>query len=105
MSSLLFRKPTSCDDRIYGPDWRHWRDPEIPDRIEPVSWLLDRHRGASVANKVALQCGEDRLTYAELPDRIDRYAAVLASAHDLAQDRSPSVARRRRQEDVTAHAA
>ena len=80
MSSLLIRQPTVCDDRIYGPDWRRWRDPEIPDRIEPVSWLLDRHHGTPVADKTALLCGDDRITYADLPVRIDRYAAALVRA-------------------------
>ena len=39
---MLKRVPTAFDDRIYGPDWRAWVDPEVPDEIAPTALLLDQ---------------------------------------------------------------
>jgi benzoate-CoA ligase len=78
MSNLLSRVPTSCDDRIYSDEWRQWRDPDIPQSFDPVSYLIDRHKNTVVANKPAIVCNDDTVTYAELSERIARYATALA---------------------------
>jgi hypothetical protein len=43
--------PTPYDDKIYGAEWRAWRDPQVPDWIDPVGALLDRHRGTTIDSK------------------------------------------------------
>jgi len=44
---MLDRTPSPHDDKIYAEDWRQWRDPAVPDWIDPIDVLLRRHRGAA----------------------------------------------------------
>jgi len=76
---MLERAPTAYDDRIYETDWRAWRDPEIPDWIDPISVLIGRHLATPVATKPAIVHGGQSTTYGELADLIRGYAAGLAS--------------------------
>jgi benzoate-CoA ligase family protein len=78
MSNLLSRTPTSYDDRIYSDEWRNWRDPDIPQWLDPVGWLIDRHQNTPVAAKPAVVCNDDTVTYAELAGQVARYATALA---------------------------
>ncbi len=78
MSNLLSRTPTSYDDRIYSDEWRNWRDPDIPQWLDPVGWLIDRHQNTPVAAKPAIVCNDDVVTYAELAGQVARYATALA---------------------------
>ena len=78
MSNLLSRTPTSYDDHIYSDEWRNWRDPDIPQWLDPVGWLIDRHLNTPVAAKAAIVCNDDAVTYAELADQVARYASALA---------------------------
>lgn len=78
MSNLVSRVPTPYDDRIYSDDWRQWRDPDIPQTLDPVSYLIDRHQNTPVAAKPAIVCGDETVTYAELAGEVARYAAALA---------------------------
>ncbi len=78
MSNLLSRVPTPYDDRIYSDDWRQWRDPDIPQTLDPVSYLIDRHQNTPVAAKPAIICGDETVTYAELAGEVAHYAAALA---------------------------
>lgn len=78
MSNLLSRAPTPYDDRIYSDEWRHWRDPDIPQMLDPVSYLIDRHQNTPVAAKPAIICGEETVTYARLAGEVAHYAAALA---------------------------
>jgi benzoate-CoA ligase len=79
MSNLLSRVPTPYDDRIYSDEWRKWRDPDVPPMLDPVSYLIDRHQNTAVAAKPAIVCGNETVTYAELPSQIARYATALAA--------------------------
>jgi benzoate-CoA ligase len=76
----LDRAPTRCDAEIYPADWRAWRDPQVPDWIDPIGVLLARHRGTPVEGKPALCAGDDTLTYSQLAAAIERYAGALAAA-------------------------
>jgi benzoate-CoA ligase len=78
MSNPLHRARTPFDDRIYPDDWRLWRDPDVPEWLDPVGWLLDRHRNTPIADKPAVVCNDDAVTYAELSDRVAQHAAALA---------------------------
>ena len=76
---MLDRAPTPSDDNIYTPDWRGWRDPEIPDSIDPVEVLLGRHLATPAEGKPAIVADGASVTYGELAKLVDRYAGTLAS--------------------------
>src|SRR5664280_1853824 len=78
MSNPLHRAPTPYDNLIYSDDWRRWRDPEVPAWIDPVSWLLDRHRDTTIAAKTAIVCNSDSVTFAELTARVTAFSNALA---------------------------
>jgi acyl-coenzyme A synthetase/AMP-(fatty) acid ligase len=78
MNNLLHRAATPYDDQIYSDDWRLWRDPEVPAWIDPVGWLLDRHRDTPIAAKTAIICNEESVTYSELSERVTAYGNALA---------------------------
>jgi len=76
---MLDRVPTPYDDKIYTPDWRAWRDPEIPDWVDPVEALLGRHLGTPAETKLAIVADGEVVTYRELARQIERYAGALAA--------------------------
>jgi benzoate-CoA ligase len=78
MSNPLNRAPTPYDDHMYPDDWRRWRDPDVPEWLDPAGWLIDRHQNTPIAAKPAIVCGDDMVTYSELADQVARYAAALA---------------------------
>ena len=76
---MLDRAPTSYDDSIYTPDWRAWRDPEIPDWIDPIDALLGRHLGTPAETKPAIVADGEAVTYGELARQIERHSGALAA--------------------------
>lgn len=74
------RAPTNYDDKIYPADWRAWCDPPVPDWIDPIDVLLGRHLGTPREAKPAICAGQETLSYRELADAIERYAAALKAA-------------------------
>ena len=77
--AVLDRVRTSYDDNIYSAEWRAWKDPDIPDWIDPVGALMDRHRGTPAETKTAIIADGTPITYAELADLIRRYSGGFAS--------------------------
>lgn len=77
---MLERKPTEYDDKIFGPDWRAWRDPELPEYLTPVDELVDRHVREGRGGDIALETDEGAITYADLSERLAAYSAALAEA-------------------------
>jgi benzoate-CoA ligase len=75
---LIDRAPTPYDEKIYGPEWRAWRDPEIPELIDPIDVLIGKHLGAQIADKTAIVADGETVTYRELAERIARAADALA---------------------------
>jgi benzoate-CoA ligase len=75
---MLDRTPTPYDDKIYPPDWRAWRDPEIPEWIDPIEVLLGRHLGTPVEKKSAAIIDGKAVTYGELARLVERYCGALA---------------------------
>ncbi len=63
---MITRAETRFDDRIYPPDWRAWRDPEIPEFFNPVAVLFDRHLGTATADKPALLVDGAPTSYRDL---------------------------------------
>jgi len=84
---MLDSAPTPYDDKIYTPDWRAWRDPEMPAWIDPIDVLLTRHLGTSAEGKPAIVA--DGLTkprayivlrdgFKETPALLDELRAAVA---------------------------
>lgn len=67
------------DDAIYSPEWHAWRDPDIPERIDPIEVLIGRHRGTPVERKPAIIADGESISYAALDALIRQYSAGLAS--------------------------
>jgi benzoate-CoA ligase len=84
---MLERVPTSYDDRIYGPEWRAWVDPEIPDAVTPTALLLDRHLGTPVEHKAAVIIDGEATTYRVLAARVATAAGGLRAIGVLPEDR------------------
>jgi benzoate-CoA ligase len=84
---MLERAPTAFDDRIYGPDWRAWVDPEVPDEIAPTALLLDRHLGTPVEHKAALIVDGETTSYGALARLVAAVSAGLAAYGVVPEDR------------------
>ena len=76
---MLDRLPTLFDEKIYSADWRGWRDPDVPEWIDPVGMLLDRHLGAPAQSKPAIIASGQSVSYGDLSKLVRRYSAGLAS--------------------------
>jgi benzoate-CoA ligase len=76
---LLDRAPTPYDDKIYSPDWRAWRDPDVPDWVDPIDTLIGRHLGTATDSKPAIIADGEPVNYRELARLIDGYAGALAA--------------------------
>jgi benzoate-CoA ligase len=76
---LIERAPTPYDDKIYGPDWRAWRDPVIPEQIDPIAALIGKHLGTPVWDKAAIVADGETVTYRELASRVKRTSGALAA--------------------------
>ena len=77
---------TPHDEDLYGPDWRAWRDPPIPDALVPTELLLDRHLPAR-ADRVAIIADGVAVSYAQLHARVGRMAAGFAAIGALPEQR------------------
>jgi len=84
---MLERVPTNYDDRIYGPDWRAWVDPEVPDEIAPTALLLDRHLGTPVEHKTAVIVDGEVTSYGALAKLVAAVSAGLAAHGAVPEDR------------------
>src|SRR5258707_6410722 len=85
--AMLKRVPTAHDDRIYGPDWRAWVDPEVPDEIAPTALLLDRHLGTPVEHKTALIVDGEAVTYGALARLVATVSTALVCRGVVPEDR------------------
>ena len=64
---------------VYSKDWLAWTDPPIPERIDPVWHILERHLATPIEHKPALICDGEAVTYGGLVDRVRRVHVGLAS--------------------------
>ena len=76
---MLDRPPTAFDKKIYSADWCAWRDPEIPEWIDPIGVLLERHLGTPTQAKRALVADGQSVSYGDLSKLVRQYSAGLAS--------------------------
>ena len=84
---MLERVPTPYDDRIYGPDWRAWVDPRVPDEIAPTALLLDRHLSTPIEHKAALIVDGAATSYGALARLVAAVSAGLAAHGVVPEDR------------------
>jgi 4-hydroxybenzoate-CoA ligase len=49
----------------------------LPDTFNAATYFVDRHLIEGRANKVAIECGDERVTYGEVADRTNRFANAL----------------------------
>jgi benzoate-CoA ligase len=73
------RAETSFDDRIYSPEWRNWRDPEIPEWINPVDILIGRHCIGPAKDRIAIVADGVPVSYSALRDRIAQFSGGLSA--------------------------
>jgi benzoate-CoA ligase family protein len=55
----------------------------IPDTFNAASWFVDRNVEEGRGGKVAIECGDDRITYAQLLERVNRAGNVLRNRFDV----------------------
>lgn len=77
---MFDRVSTRFDDQIYPPDWRAWRDPDIPEWIDPVGVLIERHLGTPIEARTAILCDGQPITYRGLAELVRAYQSGLAAA-------------------------
>jgi len=55
----------------------------IPDTFNAATWFVDRHVHDGRGAKVAIECGDERVTYAQLLERVNRAGHVLRGQYDV----------------------
>ncbi len=63
---------------IYSKAWQAYRDPEIPEWIDPVWQILERHVGTVVESKPAIIADGERVSYGALARLAQRVQTGLA---------------------------
>lgn len=74
-------------ERIYGAEWRTWKDPDYPAQFNPTTYLLDRHLGTATEAKTALVIDDADLSYGALAALVCRAAHGLFTLGLGAEDR------------------
>ena len=49
----------------------------IPPVFNATSWFVDRHSEEGRAESVAIECGDERVTYRQLAERVNRCGSAL----------------------------
>ena len=75
------------NDKIYGTHWHAWRDPDLPESVNPIQLLLDRHLDSPLQTKSAVIVDNVATSYRELAELVRRVSANLAAADLRAGDR------------------
>lgn len=63
--------------RIFGADWRSWRDPDVPEWFDPIDALFARPFARGLHDKKALLADDESISYRDLRQRIGTAAAAL----------------------------
>ena len=56
----------------------------VPKRFNATAHFIDRHLGEGRGAKVAIECGDERVTYAELAERVNRCGSALRDTFAIA---------------------
>ncbi len=49
----------------------------LPDTFNAATYFVDRHLAEGRGGKVAIECGDERVTYAQVAERVNRFGAAL----------------------------
>ena len=63
---------------VYSKAWQDWRDPEIPEWIDPVAAILDKHLGTPMEGKTAIVADGEKVSYGALSTLARQVQAGLA---------------------------
>jgi benzoate-CoA ligase len=55
----------------------------LPDTFNAATWFVDRNVHEGRGAKVAIECGDERVTYAQLLERVNRVGNVLREEYDV----------------------
>ena len=55
----------------------------LPETFNAATWFIDRNVREGRGAKVAIECGDERITYAQLLDRVNRAGNVLREQFDV----------------------
>jgi benzoate-CoA ligase len=55
----------------------------IPDTFNAADYFIDRHLREGRGTKVAIECGDERVTYAEVAERVSRTGSALRALFDV----------------------
>ena len=55
----------------------------LPSTFNAASYFVDRHVAEGRGSSVAIECGHERVTYAELHERTNRFGSALRSSFDV----------------------
>jgi benzoate-CoA ligase len=78
---MLDHPTASAKDRLYCADWRAFRDPEVPDWLDPIETLIGRHLAdPATAAKTALVIDGAAISYRALDALVRATAGGLLDA-------------------------
>jgi len=60
--------------------WRTAADLGVPEQFNAAAHFVDRHLAAARGAKIAIECGDERVTYAQLAERVNRCGSALRDA-------------------------
>jgi len=55
----------------------------LPDTFNAASWFIDRNVAEGRGPKVAIECGDQRISYAEVLERVNRVGNMLRDQFDV----------------------
>ena len=55
----------------------------VPDQFNAAVYFVDRHIAEGRGERIALECGEERVTYQQLADRVQRFGSALIEKLEL----------------------
>jgi benzoate-CoA ligase family protein len=55
----------------------------VPATFNAATHFVDRHVAVGRGDKVAIECGDERVTYGELAERVNRFGSALREAFDV----------------------
>ena len=55
----------------------------VPETFNAATHFIDRHIAEGRAAKIAIECGDERVTYGELFERVNRFGSALRDAYDV----------------------
>ena len=56
----------------------------IPATFNAASYFIDRHLPEGRGRKIAIECGDERVSYADLHERVNRFGSALRRNYGVA---------------------